>query len=155
MVTWVDAVKYAQHVQNLGITETPGVLIAGNDNKKYLFEGKLSDGDAVNTFFDAYSKGELQAHLKSEPVPETQDEDVYVLVGSEFEKVVGQEQDVFVEFYAPWCGHCKKLAPEYEAAAVELKGKDPAVRLAKVDCIANAAVCQKFNVTGYPTLKYF
>lgn len=149
--TWVDAVKYAQHVQNLGITETPGVLIAGNDNKKYLFEGKLSDGDAVNTFFDAYSKGELQAHLKSEPVPETQDEDVYVLVGSEFEKVVGQEQDVFVEFYAPWCGHCKKLAPEYDNVGKAFADVE-SVLIAKVDATENDT---PEDIKGFPTLIFY
>merc|ERR1712130_1034562 len=86
--TWVDAAKYAQHVQNLGITQTPGILIAGDDNKKFLFDGKVTDADALKTYFDGYSAGTLQAHLKSEAVPETNDEPVYVLVGSEFESVI-------------------------------------------------------------------
>merc|ERR1712115_119006 len=89
--TYVDATKYAQHVQNLGITETPGILIAGDDNKKYLFSGKVSSAEDLKAFFSGYAAGTLEAHLKSEPVPETNDENVYVLVGSEFEKVVGQE----------------------------------------------------------------
>jgi len=149
--TWVDAVKYAQHVQNLGITETPGVLIAGNDNKKFLFEGKVSDEDAVNTFFEAYESGSLQAHLKSEPVPESQDEPVYVLVGSEFEKVVGQEQDVFVEFYAPWCGHCKKLAPEYDNVGKAFADVESVV-IAKVDATENDT---PEDIKGFPTLIFY
>jgi len=80
---------------------------------------------------------------------------VLTLTNSNFKKYLKGTKEIMVEFYAPWCGHCKQLAPEYEAAAIELKAKDPAVRLAKVDCIANADVCKQFNVTGYPTLKFF
>ena len=55
----------------------------------------------------------------------------------------------------PRCGHCKRLAPEYEAAAAELALEDPPIPLAKVDCPANSDLCGKFGVTGYPTLKIF
>lgn len=53
------------------------------------------------------------------------------------------------------CGHCKRLAPEYEKAATALAGDDPAIPLAKVDCPANSGLCSRFGVTGYPTLKIF
>jgi protein disulfide-isomerase-like protein len=58
----------------------------------------------------------------------------------------------FVKFMAPWCGHCKNLAPTWEKAAAELQGK---VNIAKVDCTTDGLVCQLFEVKGYPTLKYF
>eukprot|EP00617_Octactis_speculum_P015897 CAMPEP_0185754410 /NCGR_PEP_ID=MMETSP1174-20130828/13062_1 /TAXON_ID=35687 /ORGANISM="Dictyocha speculum, Strain CCMP1381" /LENGTH=501 /DNA_ID=CAMNT_0028432603 /DNA_START=32 /DNA_END=1537 /DNA_ORIENTATION=- len=57
-----------------------------------------------------------------------------------------------VEFYAPWCGHCKKLTPEYETAAVILQEDDPPIILSKVDATENPVVTSRFNVTGYPTL---
>jgi thioredoxin domain-containing protein 5 len=59
-----------------------------------------------------------------------------------------------VEFYAPWCGHCKTLAPVWDALADSLDDSAGIV-VAKVDCTENRSVCQRFGVTGYPNLKFF
>ena len=53
------------------------------------------------------------------------------------------------------CGHCKRLAPEYEKAATTLKNEDPAVPLIKVDCTTSQDTCSKHGVSGYPSLKVF
>ena len=57
---------------------------------------------------------------------------------------------------APWCGHCKALEPEYESAAKALAARDNnEVRLGKVDATIEGDLAQKFDVGGYPTLKFF
>lgn len=66
------------------------------------------------TFLTQLSNGELEPYIKSEPIP-AQDGPVAVAVAKNFEELVtNSEKDVLIEFYAPWCGHCKKLAPTYD-----------------------------------------
>lgn len=79
--------------------------------------------------------------------------DVHELKKDTFSDFVQENPLVLAEFFAPWCGHCKALAPEYEEAATTLKEKD--IQLAKVDCTEEADLCKDYGVEGYPTLKVF
>ena len=74
--------------------------------------------------------------------------DVISLTSETFESTLKGEALALVEFFAPWCGHCKALAPHYEEAATELKNKS--IKLTKVDCVDQADLCQQQGITGYP-----
>ena len=82
-------------------------------------------------------------------------EAVLTLTPDNFTEVVNDKDLILVEFYAPWCGHCKQLAPEYEAAAVTLKQHDPPILLAKVDASAYQSLGAQYDVEGFPTMKVF
>lgn len=81
------------------------------------------------------------------------DGDVITLVEANFSETVSAHENILVEFYAPWCGHCKELAPHYREAASLLKVDG--VALAKVDAEAEAALGDRHEVQGFPTILFF
>nr|XP_061810161.1 protein disulfide-isomerase A4-like isoform X1 [Nerophis lumbriciformis] len=152
-----DEEDYADELKNLGLSESGeevnvGILAEGG--KKFAMEPDEFDADLLREFVLAFKKGKLQPIIKSQPVPKNNKGPVKVVVGKTFEEIVKDaKKDVLVEFYAPWCGHCKKMEPEYLALAKKYKDEKNLV-IAKMDATANDIPDDKYKAEGFPTI-YF
>ena len=109
--------------------DVKAVYLGEDKDAKYVME---DDGD-LEEFVTAALAGNLTPYVKTEPKPKKNKGPVKVVVGSTFDEIVNDaSNDVLVEFYAPWCGHCKTLEPIYKKTAKKLKSVAGIV-LAKID----------------------
>ncbi|OIT03332.1 PREDICTED: protein disulfide-isomerase-like [Nicotiana attenuata] len=148
----VEAGEGAFNYFGLKPEQAPLIIIMENDGQKYL--KAHVEPDAISSWLKDYKEGKLKPYVKSQPIPEVNDEPVKVVVRDTLEKMVlNSGKNVLLEFYAPWCGHCKALAPILDEVAVSFE-KDSNVLIAKLDATANDIRTDEFDVKGFPTL-YF
>ena len=83
------------------------------------------------------------------------EENVYILTDKNGDKFIAEEEFVFVKFYAPWCGHCKKMAPDYKELGAKYNVDGSRVKIAKVDSTIHKEFSGKYGIEGFPTLKLF
>jgi protein disulfide isomerase family A protein 3 len=145
--------EFQYEMNEYGIDYTPSdkpIVTAKNaEGKKFIMPQEFSVENFAD-FLGKLKRGEVEPFLKSEPIPAHREGPVTVAVGLNFEDVViKNDKDTLVEFYAPWCGHCKKLTPIYDELATKLK--DEEVAIVKMDATAND-VPSGFDVRGFPTL---
>ncbi|XP_018325556.1 protein disulfide-isomerase A3 [Agrilus planipennis] len=129
--------------------DKPVVFARDIKNQKFVMKDDFSI-ETLELFAKSVLDGTLEPYLKSEPIPETNDDPVKIAVAKNFDEVVtNNDKDVLVEFYAPWCGHCKKLAPTLDELGKKLENED--VEIVKMDATAND-VPADYEVRGFPTL---
>ncbi|XP_036414461.1 protein disulfide-isomerase A4 [Colossoma macropomum] len=151
-----DEEDYSDELKSLGLSESGeevnvGILAEGG--KKYAMEPEEFDSEVLREFVVAFKKGKLKPIIKSQPIPKNKGP-VKVVVGKTFDEIVlDTKRDVLIEFYAPWCGHCKKLEPDYLALGKKYKNEKNLV-IAKMDATANDVPHNSYQVEGFPTI-YF
>lgn len=164
----LDAKQFGRHAENLNMKQQFPLFAIHNmiSNQKFGLPqmaeeefAKLNKAIKLKTkditkLVENVLSGKAEAIVKSEEVPSVQESNVFKIVGKTHDKIVADpKKDVLVKYYAPWCGHCKKMAPTYEELAdtyaSDSSSKDKVV-IAEVDATANDI----FNVeiAGYPTI---
>jgi protein disulfide isomerase family A protein 3 len=126
-------------------------VVTARDSKGLKYKMTAEFGmETFKDFLTQLEAGNIEPYIKSEPVPDNSAAGVKVAVAKNFEELVTKsEKDVLVEFYAPWCGHCKKLTPIYDELGEKMAEEN--VEIVKMDATAND-VPPAYDVKGFPTL---
>jgi len=134
----------------------PGLRIIKleEDMAKYKPDTYDLSESGLTSFVQTFLDGKLKQHLLSQDVPEDWDnEPVKVLVAANFDEVAfNKDTNVLVEFYAPWCGHCKQLAPIFDELGEKFK-QDNTIVVAKMDATVNEL--EHTKIQSFPTLKLY
>ncbi|WWC86526.1 protein disulfide-isomerase domain [Kwoniella dendrophila CBS 6074] len=157
---FIDAIKFIDHGKSLNLPGDSWPAFVVQDlalQTKYPLQennGKVTP-KAVKSFLEKFVKGDIPASIKSAPIPTKQSDPVYKLVADDWENLFGnQDKDIFAEFFAPWCGHCQRLAPIWDTLA-EKYASNSNIVIAQMDATENdIPPAAPFKVQGFPTLKF-
>lgn len=159
----LDANVFGRHAESINMDPEIVPLFAIQSisaNKKYgINQTEFPEGpsqEAITKFVADFAAGSLKPTIKSEPLPTAEEQaasPVTKLVAHNYNEVLGDvSKDIFVKYYAPWCGHCKNLAPTWEELAEVYTGTD--VVIAHIDH-SNNDVETAVEIEGYPTLFFY
>ncbi|KAF1773915.1 Thioredoxin, conserved site [Phytophthora cactorum] len=164
-VAAIDCQEHEEFVNEFEVRGFPTIKIFGENKAKPLsFDGERTAKGLVDAALTASvewsrrvcrtaRRKEAQAQAAAQEEVAQRKSSVITLTDDTFDEMVLNSGDVWlVEFYAPWCGHCKALAPEWEQAASDLKGS---VKVAALESTANELKASEYGIQGFPTIKVF
>ena len=159
-VVLINGALYGQHAEVLNLAqEWPAFAIhdMASDMKYPLAKSEKITVETLTKHLESFVTGDLKPNYKSEPIPkEDATQAIIPIVHDNFDQIaMDKSKDVLVEIYAPWCGACKRIAPEYEQLAKDVAAvaSDKFV-IAKFDGTANDIPASlNFRLEHFPTFK--
>ncbi|KAG1056481.1 hypothetical protein G6F43_001628 [Rhizopus delemar] len=139
----INCDDYSQYCQEKGVNgdDLPALLTSLHLNPWKIYKGDFVSLDTVDQFI-----------RDNKPFRNTEGQSKSITSSEELKAITENKEPWFIKFYAPWCGHCKNLAPEWIQVANRLKNR---VNVGEVNCDANKDLCNEYQISGLPTLKYF
>jgi len=153
-VVFMDSIEIEKQVEGMIASSVYPVLAVMNERGpgRFILHQEHFTVEKIEKFLEQVEAGELEPYMKSEPVPETNDGPVKQIVGNNFKDAIARDKDVLVKIYAPWCGHCKTMAPDYIKVAEQLIAAGSDIVIAEIDGTANEFDTQAFSFQGFPTI---
>ena len=165
-VAEVDCTVNTKTANKFGIRGFPTIKLLEGENAPVEYRGARDVPSWMKFLKEKVHDASVKAQITVPAAPEAkkpepkkdeaarENSDVIVLTAATFDEEVKKQGPFMVKFYAPWCGHCRHLAPTWEDFATDAKKNNKPYRVAKLNADAEREFARKFGVRGYPTILF-
>jgi protein disulfide-isomerase-like protein len=151
----VDCTKNKQTCEKYDVKGFPTIFYFQYGKNERQYEGGREKKDFIKFMNNPQDPNADKQDPRDDWLSIIDNEHVQLLNDNTFDDFINKKQKVLVMFYAPWCGHCKTMKPAYAEAAGELSKILPNDFLAAVDATKSPELSKRFDLNGFPTLKFF